>query len=126
MKTHSLFLAACAASLVAGCASGPPPTAEFPAGAKTPSAAEITAALRGKSFTVPSAGSTIRTDYAGEGNSVATFAAGHSDTGTWRAEDGRICYTMNRFPSACNDVRLVGNDIFAKRANGEVVQLKPR
>ena len=66
-------------------------------------------------------GSTVRADYAAEGNHLTIYAAGRSDTGTWRAEDGRVCFEFKVFRSACNDIRLAGQDLYAKRANGDVV-----
>lgn len=126
MKTYSLSIAACVATLAAGCASGPPPAAEFPAGARAPSASEVTTTLRGKSFTLPSPRGALRTDYASEGNRVVLYMAGTSDTGSWRAEDGRVCYEWSKFPAGCNDLRLVGEDLYAKRTNGEVVKVERR
>ncbi len=115
------------AAVLAGCASGPPPTANFPPGARAPAAAEITSLLRGKSFSMnsPTAG-TIRSDYAAEANSVTAYFGGRSDSGTWRTEDGRVCYEFKTIPSACNDLRMVGADLYFKRSNGEVVKVLPR
>ena len=111
-----------AAVLATACASGPPPATEFPAGAKAPSAAEVTNLLRGKSFVAGG----VRTDYAKEGNGATVYISGQSDAGTWRTEDGRVCYELKTVPSACNDMRLAGKDIYIKRDNGQVVQLVPR
>ena len=112
-----------AAVLATACASGPPPATEFPAGAKAPSAAEVTNLLRGKSFVAGG----VRTDYAKEGNGATVYISGQSDAGTWRTEDGRVCLDGFRaLPSVCNDVRLVGSDIYVKRSNGQVVQSVPR
>ena len=114
------------AALLAACASGPPPATEFPAGAKAPSAAEVTNLLKGKSFNFSGPGG-IRTDYAKEGNAITVYFSGRSDVGTWRAEDGRVCLeNFQTIQGACNDVRLVGSDIYFKRSNGQVVQVMPR
>lgn len=113
------------AALLAACASGPPPATEFPAGAKAPSAAEVTNLLKGKSFDF-SGPDGIRTDYAKEGNAITVYFSGRSDVGTWRAEDGRVCYQFKTIPSACNDLRVAGKDVYLKRSNGQVVQLVPR
>ncbi len=112
----------------AGCASGPPLATEFPAGARAPTAAEIGALLRGKSYTLVNAnGSTTRVDHAGDASgTLAAYIAGRADSGTWRAEDGHPCYEFKTIPSACNDVRVVGEDMYLKRSNGQVVQLVPR
>ncbi|HRQ66915.1 MAG TPA: hypothetical protein PKZ76_18955 [Xanthomonadaceae bacterium] len=111
-----------ASVMFAGCSSGPPPAKEFASGARAPSAAELTAALHGKSFTY-SPGS-LRTDYAAQGNGIVVYyGAGNSDSGTWRAEDGRVCFQFKVLPSGCNDIRYVGKDLYLKRMNGEVVRL---
>ncbi len=112
--------------LLAACAATAPPPKDFPAGARTPSAAELTTLLRGKSFdAVASNGSSYRTQYAGDANGVIVFFSGRSDSGTWRAEDGRACYTFKTIPSTCSDYRLVGQDLYLKRANGDVVRVTP-
>ena len=64
--------------------------------------------------------------YGAAGNDITVYFSGRSDKGTWRAEDGRICYEFTTIPSACNDVRLLGNDIYLKRSNGQMTQLLPR
>ena len=111
--------------LLAACAASAPPTKDFPAGARAPSAAELATLLRGKSTNAPlSNGGTIRVDYAADSNNLKVFAAGRSDTGTWRAEEGgRVCFEFKVFTSACNDIRLVGQDVYARRANGDVVPM---
>ena len=115
-----------AAVLATACASGPPPATEFPAGAKAPSAAEVTNLLRGKSFNIGGS-NPMRVDYAKEGNASTIYFQGRADNGVWRSEDGRVCYENFRtFPTVCNDVRVVGADIYVKRSNGQVLQAVPR
>lgn len=111
--------------LLAACAASAPPAKDFPAGARAPSAAELATLLRGKSTNAPlSSGGTIRVDYAADSNNLKVFAAGRSDTGTWRAEEGgRVCFEFKVFTSACNDIRLLGQDIYTRRANGDVVSV---
>lgn len=111
------------AAWLGACASTPPAT-EFPAGARAPAAAEIGPLLKGRSFNISSGG--IRTDYAADSNVITAYFSGRSDQGTWRAEDGRICTEFKTIPSACNDLRVVGNAIYLKRSNGSVVKLEPR
>ena len=126
MKTIALS-SLIGAALLAGCASAPPPQADFPPGARAPAATEA-ASLRGKSFTLANPnGSSTRVDHAADASGgVAIYFSGRSDSGTWRAEDGRVCYEFKTVPSACNDMRLAGKDIYIKRSNGQVVQLVPR
>lgn len=121
-STYLLPTALCLAFL-AGCASGPPPAKEFPAGARAPNAAEITGLLKGKSFT--QAGG-VRTDYAADSNAITAYFSGRTDSGTWRAEDGRVCFELKTLSSVCNDLRVVGNEIYLKRRDGQVVKLEPR
>ena len=111
--------------LLTACAASAPPAKDFPAGARAPSAAELATLLRGKSTNAPlSNGGTIRVDYAADSNNLKVFVAGRSDTGTWRAEEGgRVCFEFKVFTSACNDIRLVGQDVYARRANGDVVPM---
>ena len=112
------------ALLVVACASTTAPLTEFPAGIRTPSATEIASLVKGKSFNLASGG--MRSDYGAAGNDITVYFSGRSDKDTWRAEDGRICYEFTTIPSACNDVRLLGNDLYLKRSNGQVTQLLPR
>ncbi len=124
---HVTFMAAAGiavAWLLGGCASGPAPAADFPPGARTPAAAEVSSLLKGKSFNLAGVG--IRTDYASESDVVTAYFSGRSEPGKWRTEDGRICFDFKTIPSACNDLRVVGNDIYLKRSNGQVVMLEPR
>lgn len=127
MKAIALPLLATAAVLAA-CASGPPPATDFPTGARAPAAAEVASLLRGKSFNLANPdGSTARVDHADDASdSLVAYFGGRSDSGTWRAEDGRVCYQFKTIPSACNDLRVAGNDVYLKRSNGQVVQLVPR
>lgn len=110
-----------ASALIAACAATAPVTTEFPAGARAPSAAELTALLRGKTTHAPMrSGGTARVDHAADSNKAVAYAGGRSDTGTWRVEDGRVCYEWKIFASSCGDVRLVGQNLYVKRANGDV------
>lgn len=127
MNTITRFSLLLSPLLIAACAATAPPAKEFPTGARAPSAAELTTLLRGKSLTfVAGNGSTVRTDFAATGNGLTAFFSGRSDTGTWRTEDGRVCFEFKVIPSACNDARLVGPDLYLKRSNGEVVLLSAR
>ena len=112
------------ALLMVACASTTAPLTELPAGIRTPSATEIASLVKGKSFNLASGG--MRSDYGAAGNDITVYFSGRCVKGTWRAEDGRICYEFTTIRSACNDVRLLGNDIYLKRSNGQVTQLLPR
>lgn len=89
--------------------------------ARAPSAAELTTLLRGKTTHAPMRnGGTVRVDHAADSNKAVAYAGGRSDTGTWRVEDGRACYEWKIFTSSCGEVRLVGQSLYVKRANGDV------
>ena len=110
--------------LIAACAATAPPSTEFPPGARAPSAAEVMTLLRGKSTQVTLAnGTMVRADYAANTNDVKAYANGRSDSGTWRAEDGRVCHEFKVFNSSCSEIRLVGQNLYLKRFTGEVVRL---
>ena len=126
MKTIALS-SLIGAALLAGCASAPPPQADFPPGARAPAATEAASLLRGKSFTLANPnGSSTRVDHAADASGgVAIYFSGRSDSGTWRAEDGRICFQFQVLPSNCNEVRLLGSELYMKRSNGDVVRVTP-
>lgn len=99
---------------------------EFPANAQTPSASELSALLVGKTWLMsPKRGGILHLQHAADG-SFQLFVGGRSDTGTWRAEDGRVCYELKVFNSACNDVRMADGELWFKRSNGEVVKITPK
>ena len=84
------------ALLMVACASTTAPLTELPAGIRTPSATEIASLVKGKSFNLASGG--MRSDYGAAGNDITVYFSGRSDKGTWRAEDGRICYEFTPSP----------------------------
>jgi len=125
MKPYAMPTAVlCAALGLVACASTPA-LKEFPQGARVPSVAELNTALTGKSFDLGSSGGG-RVDYDPDGKSVTAYFSGRGDKGTWRAQDGVVCFQFAVFTSACNDVRFVGQEVYLKRSNGQVVQLVPR
>lgn len=109
--------------LLAACAATTPPARDFPPGARVPSVAELTTLFRGKTTTTESStAGTIRADYAADSNQLKIFSRGRADTGIWRAdESGKVCFEFKTFQSTCNDVRMVGQEVYIRRANGEVV-----
>jgi hypothetical protein len=110
--------------LIVACAATALPAREFPPGARAPSAAELGALLRGKTTSTPTPDGIVRAEYAAQAHSLEVYAAGRSDTGTWRVEDGgKICFELKTFSSSCGEIRLVGQDIYMRRASGEVVQV---
>ncbi|WP_225783284.1 hypothetical protein [Xenophilus sp. Marseille-Q4582] len=127
IRTHTPWLITLLPLLLAGCAATAPPARDFPAGVRAPSASELAGLLRGKSFTFTAGnGVAVRTDYAAEADGVTAYFSGRSDRGTWRTEDGKVCFQFKVIPSVCNDVRLAGPDMYLRRANGEVVRVTAR
>ena len=97
---------------------------EFPDGVRTPAAAEVTTLMAGKTWIMsPRRGGNLQLEHAADGGMLA-FVGGKSDTGTWRSEDGKVCYEFRVFTSACNDVRLLGEDVYFRRSSGEVVKMR--
>lgn len=114
------------AALLGACATPAPLGKDFAPGARAPTASELRALLRGKSYQTPTVGGgTIRVDYAADSDRLQAFYRGRSDSGTWRAEDGRICFQFQVLPSNCNEVRLLGSELYMKRSNGDVVRVTP-
>lgn len=112
--------------LLAACAATAPPARDFPPGARAPSAAELTTLLRGKSFDLaPADAAPYRMQFAADGNTLTIYFSGRSDRGTWRAEDGRVCFRFETIASSCGDYRLVGSDLYVRRAKGDVVRMTP-
>ena len=113
----SRFLLACGVSL-ATAASG----AEFPQGLKTPSAIEVQELLSDKNYqtTLPN-GNVWRIDY--KSNGYLFFVnGGFTDSGKWRAEDGRMCFQMSKSGSGCSEVRVGEGAMYVKRANGDILR----
>lgn len=125
MKT-TLFALLIAPSLYAVAQSNPPamPTA-FPADAAPLSAGELRDALAGNVYRARIAnGDTWRLEYKPNGYYFVDVSTGYRGTGTWRAEDGKLCGERRDAPMACSEMRRVGDVLYMKRASsGEVVAL---
>ena len=85
--------------------------------------ASITVFRLSFSFSTPRGN--VRSDYAAQGNGLTIFFPGGSDTGTWRTEDGRVCMDLRKQGAVCNDIRLVGSELYQKRSTGDVVKSTP-
>ena len=116
MRFEASFLAF--AAILATAAHG----AEFPEGLRTPSAAEVQDLLSDKNYqaTLP-IGHVWRVDY--KSNGYLFFVnGGYTDSGKWRAEDGRMCFEMSKSGSGCNEVRTADGALYVKRANGDILK----
>ena len=95
----------------------------FPDGAAVPNAGELRERLAGKLIHVKLAnGGSWRLEYKANGYFYINTSGGFSDTGEWKVEDGKLCSKGRKIADNCNEVRLVGDALYLKRDNGEIVQ----
>lgn len=96
---------------------------EFPADALALSSKAIDERLRGQVFTGATAtGITWRAEYKDSGYVFVNLANGARDSGTWRAEEGRVCIEYRgTFPSGCSELRANSEALYAKRDNATAV-----
>lgn len=104
------------------------PPSEFPLDAATPTAAALSAHLADKRYEAqPANGPGWRLELKAGGYAFLDLANGNSDKGTWRTEDGRLCFEWRRNRnSGCIEARLKGDMVYIKRSSGDVVALLPR
>ena len=119
-KTYFPIVGLCAVALLGACATSPVLT-EFPAGAQALDARAIQAALAGKSFQ----SGTFLVGF-GADQSLSGALGGRADSGTWRAEDGRVCTQFRIFPSGCGELRQASDGLYVRRVNGQVTKLEPK
>ena len=102
-------------------------TREFPAGAATPSGAELQQRLAGNSFLVNYAGgANARLQFKRDGHYFVNVSNNFSDEGTWRTEDGKVCTQSQKQGSNCFPVRVDADMLLLQRANGEIIRYEPR
>src|SRR5438034_6208173 len=119
MRAVALSLAAICCSAIAQTTA--PST--FPEEATTPTASELKERLAGRVFNVKLAdGGSLRLQYTANGYFFLNTSGGFSDTGEWRTEDGKLCYTARKSKPGCNEMRVKAETIYLKRNSGEVVQ----
>lgn len=95
----------------------------FPADAVPLSREAITERLNGQSYSGTTAtGLTWRATYKDSGYVFMDLSNGARDSGTWRAEDGKVCVEYRgRFPSGCSEVRASATMLFSQRENSTAV-----
>jgi len=99
----------------------------FPDGSVAGSASDIQQRFSGKTFNVKLAdGGTWHVEYKADGGFSLKMNNGFSDSGEWKAEDGKICSKGRRIGSSCNEVRTTADAIFLKRDSGEIVEFVPQ
>ena len=119
---HSLLMLSAAAL-----AQVPAVPVEFPPDAQAVNALALQAALIGKEFHVPLAdGSWWRLQFQPGGIWAITTSRGHKNDGTWRVEGSQMCSEPKKARASCNEMRLLGNQLYLKRDSGEVVKFEPR
>jgi predicted small lipoprotein YifL len=116
----------CLLAVFAASAQAPSGPQEFPADAKPLSADELKTRTTDKVFRVALAnGSSWRLDYRGNGMFFINVSpSGYGDNGKWRVEESRLCTEPQKSKASCNDVRLLGDALYLKRDNGEVIKLE--
>ncbi len=146
-------LGACLATTVVACAPTAPTRADAPKATATPSAAaasapaaaaappaawpstarslsgdELRQRVSGKVFEIAlEPGMSARMDYRDSGYMfVNVHPSGASDSGRWRIDGNQLCSEMRRFPSGCNEMRVVGDKLMLRRTNGQIVMLEGR
>ena len=79
--------------------------------------------LRGQVYTgTTAAGVSFRATYKDSGYVFIDLSNGARDSGTWRAEEGKVCVEYRgRFPSGCSEMRASPTALFAKRENSTAV-----
>ncbi|WP_088278407.1 hypothetical protein [Ideonella sp. A 288] len=96
---------------------------QFPDGATTPTSADIKAYLDGKVFDVAIAdGTRWRLEYKSNGYFFVDTSTGFRNSGTWQAEDGKLCGHLKGRDRGCNDVRLHQDLLHLKRDSGEIIR----
>jgi hypothetical protein len=102
---------------------------EFPPGAAPLSAGDLQKRMAGKVFDVKiSNGADWRFELKENGYFFiyVSVNGGYSDTGEWKAEDGKLCTSPRKGRSGCNEMRADGEALFMKRDNGDIVQFVAR
>jgi hypothetical protein len=99
-------------------------TTEFPGGASPLGADALKARFSEASYAFTDANGVV-VGLQFKGAEVDVKAPRASDSGTWKIEGSAICFELQRFKSGCNEVRLLGDQLYWKRnSNGEVVKLQ--
>lgn len=121
MKLLPLLLAAMLAS-----AATAQPTQDFPPTSTVPTAQDLNAHLSGKTLTATYAdGTRIQSRFSADGGLFAS-TPGYTDSGKWRAEDGKVCGSLRKSGEFCNEARFDSGTLYLRRMNGEVIRYVPK
>ena len=123
---QSLFALGAVLTSAATLAQAPIPQ-EFPSNATSISAEQLRERLSDRVFGARATdGKDWRWEWKTNGY-IFLNIGGYSDSGKWRAEDGKVCVDMNKSGATCSEMRLVGDVLYMKRTiNGEVIGLLPK
>ena len=99
----------------------------FPEGATELSATDIKKKVGDRVHDVSLAdGVTWRLEYKSNGYFFVNTSRGFNGSGTWSAEDGKLCGHLKGGDPSCNEVRLHQDVLHLKRGSGEIIRLVPR
>lgn len=118
----------CILLLVSGAAFAQTASPEEPPPDSQPIAGdELRARLAGKvfKFTAPGVSVTSRLQYDANGYVFLNVSTGMNDSAQWRIEGSQLCAKWNKIPPSCSEMRVKGDLLFAKRANGTWATLAP-
>lgn len=96
---------------------------DFPADALALNSKEVDQRLRGQVYTGTSTtGNTFRIEYKDTGYVFINLSNGAKDSGTWRAEEGRVCVEYRgRIPSGCSELRATSDAVYGKREGANAI-----
>ncbi len=126
MKTWLLALApAIALSIAAIDAHAQAMKRDFPEGATSVPDATLKEKLAGKTLAQFSYDNVKWTyQYKDNGFFNLQSTSNVTQTGTWRAENGKLCTQARAMAMVCGEARMAGDVIYVRRENGEVVPLE--
>lgn len=114
--------------LVTGLACAQSPAPEEPPAGSLPIAGEaLRMSVSGKvfKFTAPGSPVTSRLQYDANGYVFLNVSTGMNDSATWRTEGSQLCANWTKIAPSCSEMRVKGDLLFAKRANGTWATLTP-
>lgn len=97
----------------------------FPPTSTVATAQELSTYLSGKSFKAKYANGTTAKSKFGTDGSLSATAPNYYGTGRWRAEDGKLCGTLQKIGDFCNEARFDSGLLYLKRMNGEIIHYEP-
>ena len=98
-----------------------------PQGAEPIAGEALRMRVSGKTFkySVSDSPVTSRIQYNANGYVFLNVSTGLNDSAAWRIEGGQLCADWKKIPPSCNDMRVKGDLLFAKRLNGTWGTLTP-